>query len=133
MYLCQKLRDFSGQTWSMVGVIPTTVIMSKSLTLGYRFAVAQQNSPFLRSKQTVWGHEFHHSQLTTKPIHPLWQFQACEQYPAVKRQGLRSLRQSTDNPTPEGWQIKRLHASYLHLHFGEYRELPQKFLDCCLI
>ncbi|MGK7952130.1 MAG: cobyrinate a,c-diamide synthase [Xenococcaceae cyanobacterium] len=133
MYLCQKLRDFSGQTWSMVGVIPTTVIMSKSLTLGYRFAVAQQNSPLLRSKQTVWGHEFHHSQLTTKPIHPLWQFQACEQYPAVKRQGLRSLRQSTDNLTPEGWRIKRLHASYLHLHFGEDRELPQKFLDCCLI
>ena len=118
MYLCQKLRDFSGQTWSMVGVIPTTVIMSKGLTLGYRFAVAQQNSPFLRSKQTVWGHEFHHSQLTTKPIHPLWQFQAY---------------QPTYKLTPEGWQINRLHASYLHLHFGEYRELPQKFLDCCLI
>lgn len=118
MYLCQQLRDFSGQTWSMVGVIPSTVVMSKSLTLGYRHAIALQNSPLIQANQSVWGHEFHRSQLITTSTKPLWQ--------------LRGYK-STHNPTTEGWQIARLHASYLHLHFGEYLKLPQQFLDCCLI
>ena len=116
MYLCQQLVDFSKQTWSMAGVIPTTVQMSKNLTLGYRHATALQNSPIIRENKQIWGHEFHRSQLITTSAKPLWQ--------------LRGYK-SSHNPTTEGWQIARLHASYLHLHFGEYLELPQKFLDCC--
>ena len=117
MYLCQQLVDFAGQTWSMVGVIPTTVKMTKSLTLGYRHAIALQNSSLMRVNQKVWGHEFHRSQLVNPSSKPLWQ--------------LRGYR-STHKPTTEGWQIARLHASYVHLHFGEYLELPQQFFSCCL-
>ena len=117
MYLCQQLIDFSGRTWSMVGAIPTTVVMSNSLTLGYRHATALQNSPLIQANKSTWGHEFHRSQLTSTPNQPLWQ--------------LRSYK-STHNLTPEGWQLAQLHASYLHLHFGEHLELPQRFLACCL-
>ena len=117
MYLCQQLVDFSQQTWSMVGVIPTTVEMTKSLTLGYRQATALQNSSLVRVNQTVWGHEFHRSQLIKTSSKPLWQLW-----------GYRS----SHKPKTEGWQIAQLHASYLHLHFGEYLELPQQFLYCCL-
>lgn len=116
MYLCEQLKDFSGKNWSMVGVIPSTVVMSKRLTLGYRHALALQNSSLVQTNQTVWGHEFHRSQVLTTPTKPLWQFRGAK---------------STHNPTTEGWQIARLHASYLHLHFGEYLELPQQFLDYC--
>ncbi|MDY6803620.1 MAG: cobyrinate a,c-diamide synthase [Cyanobacteriota bacterium] len=31
----------------------------------------------------------------------------------------------------EGWQIYRVHASYLHLHWGGRAEIPQGFLDSC--
>ena len=118
MYLCQQLVDFSQQTWSMVGVIPTTVEMTKSLTLGYRQATAMQNSSLVRVNQTVWGHEFHRSQLITTSSQPLWQFEG--------------YRSSNHKPKIEGWQIAQLHASYLHLHFGEHLEFPQQFLYCCL-
>ena len=118
MYLCQKLVDFSQQTWSRVGVIPTTVEMTKSLTLGYRQATALQNTPLIKKNETVWGHEFHHSQLLATSAKPLWQLQGYK---------------STHKTTTEGWQLAQLHASYLHLHFGEYLELPQQFLYCCLI
>ncbi|MDJ0634825.1 MAG: cobyrinate a,c-diamide synthase [Xenococcaceae cyanobacterium MO_188.B29] len=118
MYLCQKLVDFSQETWSMVGVIPTTVEMTTSLTLGYRQAKALQNTPLIKKNETVWGHEFHHSQLVATSAKPLWQLQGYK---------------STHKTTTEGWQLAQLHASYLHLHFGEYLELPQQFLYCCLI
>ena len=118
MYLCEKLVDFSQQTWSMVGVIPTTVEMTKSLTLGYRQATALQNTPLIKKNEKVWGHEFHHSQLVTTSAKPLWQLKGYK---------------STHKPKTEGWQLAQLHASYLHLHFGEYLELPQQFLYCCLI
>lgn len=116
MYLCQQLIDFSQQTWAMVGVIPTKVKMSKSLTLGYRQAMAFQNSPLIRVNQQIWGHEFHRSQLTNTSAKPLWQLRGAK---------------TTHKPVTEGWQIARLHASYLHVHFGEYLELPQQFLSCC--
>ena len=117
MYLCQQLIDFSERTWSMVGVIPTTVVMSNCLTLGYRQATTVQNSPLIQANKSVWGHEFHRSQLTSTPNKPLWQ--------------LRGYK-STHNQIAEGWQLAHLHASYLHLHFGEYLDLPQRFLACCL-
>ena len=117
IYLCQELVDFSEQTWSMVGVIPTNVVMSDRLTLGYRQAFALQNSPLIQANKSVWGHEFHRSQLTSTAHQPLWQ--------------LRGYK-STHQQIAEGWQIAQLHASYLHLHFGEYLELPHRFLDCCL-
>ncbi|MDJ0692631.1 MAG: cobyrinate a,c-diamide synthase [Xenococcaceae cyanobacterium MO_188.B32] len=117
MYLCQQLVDFSQQTWSMVGIIPTTVEMSKTLTLGYRQATALQDSPIIRENKQVWGHEFHRSQLVNASTKPLWQLQGYK---------------STHKPKTEGWQVAQLHASYLHLHFGEYLELPQQFLYCCL-
>ncbi len=118
MYLCQKLVDFSRQPWSMVGVIPTTVEMTRSLTLGYRQATALQNTPLIKKNEKVWGHEFHHSRLVATSAKPLWHLKGYK---------------STHKPTTEGWQLAQLHASYLHLHFGEYLELPQQFLYCCLI
>jgi len=39
---------------------------------------------------------------------------------------------SSSHQFSEGWQIAQLHASYLHLHFGEYKFLPQRFIQRCL-
>ena len=32
----------------------------------------------------------------------------------------------------EGWTTQNLHASYLHLHFGNHPHLVQNFLQICL-
>ena len=116
MYLCQRSIDLNQQTRSMVGVIPSTVTMKAKLTLGYRKAIALQNSPMVAKGQTVTGHEFHRSKLTIPSPRPQWQLQGFD------KSSLKLL---------EGWQTNNLHASYLHLHWGEARFLPQRFLNHC--
>lgn len=115
MYLSQQIIDLQGQTWSMVGSIPTTATMSRSLTLGYRQATALQPNLILPLGQTLWGHEFHHSKLSTAPTKPLYTLQSLN--------GICY---------PEGWHLYNLHASYLHLHWGAQPQNAQRFLESCL-
>lgn len=116
MYLCQQLIDLKGQAWSMVGAIPSTTTMQAKLTLGYRQAIALQDSSVISAPQTVVGHEFHRSQLTVQSKNPQWQLQGFH----------RSSVKST-----EGWNIKQLHASYLHLHWGGAKSLAPRFIQHC--
>ena len=118
MYLCEQITDFEGQSWSMVGVLPTTTVMGKRLTVGYRQAKALQNSPLLPIGATVWGHEFHHSQLMATPEKPLFELRGYDQ----KGKG---------KATVEGWRVHQVHASYVHLHWGGRPEIPAHFLQRC--
>lgn len=116
MYLCRQLIDLEGQSWTMVGAVPSTATMQAKLTLGYRQAIALQTSCLVEAGQTIVGHEFHRSQLITTAVCPQWQ--------------LKGVHRSSTS-TAEGWNIKRLHASYLHLHWGEAKFLPQKLIQSC--
>lgn len=122
MYLCQNLVDFAGKSWPMVGILPSNAVMGSRLSVGYRLATTLQDTPLLRTGQTVWGHEFHRSHLTAEPASPLFQLQGFHRKSAV---------------TPEGWgyspQIATptVHASYLHLHWGGQWQIPQRFLRRC--
>jgi cobyrinic acid a,c-diamide synthase len=118
MYLCEQITDFEGQSWSMVGVLPTTTVMGKRLTVGYRQATALQDSPLLSTGATVWGHEFHHSQLTATPEKPLFETRGYNQ-------------RGEGKAVTEGWRVNQLHASYVHLHWGGRSEIPVQFLQCC--
>jgi cobyrinic acid a,c-diamide synthase len=117
MYLCDRLTDLEGKTRSMVGIIPATAIMTEKLTLGYRQATVLEDSALISAGQTIRGHEFHRSRLSNQAIEPLWQIQGFSTSKSIQS---------------EGWQFKRVHASYLHLHFGEYRYLAENFVRCCL-
>ncbi len=112
MYLCEKIIDFEQKNHSMLQIIPQSAIMSPKLTLGYRQAIAKQETILLKAGQPVRGHEFHRSQLSGVSDAPIYQLQA--------------FPKSAINA--EGWQGKNLHASYLHLHFGANLSLPKKFL-----
>lgn len=118
MYLCQYLQDFQGQTWPMVGALPTTAVMGKRLSLGYRRATAQQSSYLLDAGETVWGHEFHRSHLTELPELPMWQFQ---RYDAAAVIGT------------EGWSMGNVYASYLHMHWGEQLGIAQRFVQAASV
>ncbi|MBD2127251.1 cobyrinate a,c-diamide synthase [Microcoleus sp. ZQ-A2] len=120
MYLCEQIRDFEGQSWSMVGVLPTTTVMGKRLTVGYRQATALQDSPLLPAGVTVWGHEFHHSQLTAMPDKPLFETRGYDQ-------------RGEGKAATEGWQLHQVHASYVHLHWGGRPEIPAQFLQWCQV
>lgn len=117
MYLSQQIVDFAGQSWSMVGAIPTTAVMGSRLTLGYRQATTLQDTPLLSAGSVVWGHEFHRSYLSKMPTQPLFQVRGYDEL------SLTIL---------EGWRSHNIHASYIHLHFGEQSHIPERFLQHCL-
>lgn len=114
MYLCETLAPFEGDPVPLVGILPTTARMGSRLTLGYRQAIAQRDTPLVAKGTIVHAHEFHRSTLTQESSTPIFEFDSFN-HPASK----------------EGWHCHQLHASYLHLHWGATPELPQRFLRSC--
>ena len=117
MYLCEQIIDFEGKSWSMAGVLPTSAVMGGRLTLGYRRAVALQDNLLVKAGTSIYGHEFHRSHLTLNPTQPLFE---TSRYDCEENMGC------------EGWGLPaNVHASYVHLHWGESGEIPQQFLQEC--
>lgn len=119
MYLTQGIKDFQGQLWEMVGILPTEAVMGDRLALGYRQATALQDGLVVKQGQQVWGHEFHRSALTPLPDLSLFPTQGFSLWHT------QSLGQVQNQ---EGWHLPHLHASYVHLHWGNTPEIPQQFL-----
>ncbi len=119
MYLCEQIVDMTGKSWEMVGVLPTTAIMDKRLTLGYRRAVALQDNLLVDAGKIICGHEFHRSRLIVdshKPLFETYRFD-CDEFMGK-----------------EGWvSPPNIHASYIHMHWGNSIEIPQKFLEKCQV
>jgi cobyrinic acid a,c-diamide synthase len=118
MYLGNSIRDFQGQDYAMVGALPTQAIMGKSLTLGYRNAIANIDTPLLRIGDRLTGHEFHRSEITICPILPIYHMRRLEQ-------------SNCETAISEGWGRDSLQASYLHLHWGSTPEFLKRWLSAC--
>jgi cobyrinic acid a,c-diamide synthase len=117
MYLCEQIVDFEGKSWPMVGILPTSATMDKKLTLGYRRAVALQNSLLVNAGTNLYGHEFHRSHLISHSEQPLF---TTYRYDVEENLGC------------EGWCLPmNVHASYIHLHWGNSVEIPHRFLEKC--
>ena len=117
MYLSETLTDLAGDAWSMVGVIPQAVEMSKQLTLGYRSALSLVDGPLLFKGQAVTGHEFHKSRVVEKVTRPAYETQ---RYWGEMKE-----------PRLEGYRLSNLHASYVHLHWGSQPQLAKRFVQSC--
>ncbi|MDX2099886.1 MAG: cobyrinate a,c-diamide synthase [Leptolyngbyaceae cyanobacterium bins.59] len=116
MYLGEAIVDFAGQSWPMVGILPTIAKMSDRLKLGYRQATVLRETPLMPAGKTVWGHEFHRSELLAQPSEPLYALQGYHSSLPI---------------ASEGWHLYQVHASYVHLHFGIQLDLPRRFLAHC--
>jgi cobyrinic acid a,c-diamide synthase len=116
MYLCDRIVDFNDRSYQMVGIFPTTAMMGKRLTLGYRQLTAVRDSLLFKTGDRVWGHEFHRSTLTDLSPQPLYTLEGYE---------------SNSIFAPEGWSRSRVQAAYTHLHFGSRPDLAQRFIDGC--
>lgn len=117
MYLCEQIIDFDGKSWPMVGILPTQAQMDKRLTLGYRRAVVLENTFLMDINKNIFGHEFHRSHVISNSPQPLFN---TYRYDCDEHTGL------------EGWFLPNVHASYIHQHWGESREIPLRFLQECL-
>jgi len=116
MYLCDRIVDFHEQSFPMVNILPTAAQMGKRLTLGYRQAIALQDSPLVKEGDLVRGHEFHRSTLTELSDRPLYALKGYESHLEYQS---------------EGWQKYQVHAAYTHIHFGAQTHLLARFLAHC--
>ncbi len=116
MYLTEAIIDLAGQTQPMVGLLPGRSVMTRQrLTLGYRVAQAVRDSWLLAAGETVRGHEFHYS---------VWEGRPVDLPPAYNL----LPRSGEGEPRPEGAQLGRLWASYVHLHLWGKPELATRFV-----
>ncbi len=108
LYLGEEL---DGQP--MCGVLPVTAALGPRLTLGYRTAVALTDSVLSRTGERVTGHEFHRTVTTVGDGTAAW-----------------GWRDNAGRPTTEGLVRRRIHASYLHVHWAGHPHLAARFVGC---
>lgn len=82
----------------LVGTVAADGVMSGRLTLGYRRAVANTDSPLAATGTELRGHEFHYSELQPGG-------------------GALTLVEGPE-PRLEGFATPRMLATYVHLHLG---------------
>lgn len=112
MVLGQRLQDLEQQSHDMAGILPFSTAMGSRLVLGYRQARVRRSTIAVQQGESLWGHEFHRSQIlrTGLPQDPIFGW---------------------DNDKTEGWAFNQIHASYLHLHWGGNPHLAHRFLASC--
>lgn len=111
LWLANTLNDVA-----LAGVIDAKATMTTRLTLGYRRAVLQRDSPIAQAGTQLWGHEFHYSAIDSSGA------DSCGD--ALKVSG----RVGT---TLAGWATPNLLASYVHLHLGSTPEIAESFVRNC--
>jgi|BioPla2DNA2_1021312.scaffolds.fasta_scaffold52711_2 cobyrinic acid a,c-diamide synthase len=117
MYLTESIRDFEGNVFPQVGLIPARSIMHKKRqALGYYQGKTLKPSILGPRGTSIKGHEFHYSTL-----------EAIEDFPL----GV-SLTKGRGKDKIEGYLEKKIYASYLHQHWAGERQMAQGFLHSCL-
>lgn len=109
LYLCRSLGGAP-----MTGVLAANAAFGSKLTLGYREAVAEGDSPVAAIGERVRGHDFHRT--FTDPAHgatAAWRYSGPE----------RGSR--------HGFASRRLHAAYLHTHWAGRPGAAERFVAAC--
>jgi cobyrinic acid a,c-diamide synthase len=119
MVLTEGLTDSAGHTWPMAGLLPGLTKMSGKLAaLGYRHATALRPNLLANPGESLRGHEFRYSSWERDTT-------ATENTAAWQVKGTRG--KAPDDGV--GYVQGNLLASYLHIHFGQNRELARRFVQ----
>jgi cobyrinic acid a,c-diamide synthase len=119
MVLTEALTDSEGHSWPMAGLLPGFARMSGKLAaLGYRHATALRSNLLAEPGDSLRGHEFRYSSWVRDA-------NVAEDTAAWQVRGTRG-----DAPIDAvGYARGNLLASYLHVHFGQRRELATRFVE----
>jgi cobyrinic acid a,c-diamide synthase len=104
LWLCRSLDGHP-----LTGLIPADGVMTDRLTLGYRTAELQADSPLGATGDHLRGHEFHYSSLSPN--------------------GSALTLRSRAGQSSAGFASPRLFASYLHLHLGNDPHRAERFVS----
>ena len=117
MYLTEALEDAEGKHHPMVGIVPGVCRMERRLTMGYREVRLATDGLLGAAGQRLRGHEFHYS---------TWQ--RPEAAPPAYTVQPRFLPEELRD---EGFACGNLHASYIHMHFGQDARLAAQMVARC--
>lgn len=107
LYLCEMLDDLP-----MCGVLPAHGRMAGRLSIGYREAIAQGDSPLWCAGEAVRGHEFHYSAVDGSG------------------DGTAAWELSARGTTrPEGYVAGGVHASYMHVHWAAFPQAARRLVQ----
>ncbi len=115
MYLSDSITNFEGQSFPMIGRLPTQTVMTNKLTLGYRRCYLSKPHAWFPARHAIFGHEFHRSKEPVPSSNPLY----------------RLSNYSGSSLGSEGWSVNNVVASYVHLHWGSNPIIPYKFVLAC--
>ena len=118
LYLLAALTDQQGTQHEMAGVFPAEARMRTRLQrLGYVECAVLHGCPFAAAGEKLRGHEFHYSDITGLPE----SLARCY-----------SVQQRKNRPAfLEGYTVRNVLASYIHLHFASNPAFAEGFVKCC--
>lgn len=113
MYLARSLTGFDGARHAMAGVLPLDVVMDpQHLAIGYVEVRARLASPLGKAGTTVRGQEFHQSRIARADIDAT----------------LYDVTASDGHSRTDGYRLRNVVASHLHLHFASNRAVVSNLL-----
>ncbi|NQT93093.1 MAG: cobyrinate a,c-diamide synthase [Lentisphaerae bacterium] len=117
MYLSESLTSRGGDSFAMVGILPSsTVMLSRLRTLGYAEVTLDHDSIMGPKGTVLRGHEFHYSDLQPSArMNDGWN----TPYRVRRRSGQESA---------QGFLKGNILASYVHLHFGSNPNATDSFV-----
>jgi cobyrinic acid a,c-diamide synthase len=118
MYLTRSIADFSGTRRSMVGIFDAETVMTKRLTLGYTLARARRDSIISKAGESLRGHEYHFSQISSIPG------DATFAYEMARGNGISEHR--------EGWQVHNTLGCYSHTHLCSGPRSATRLIEACV-
>ena len=120
MYLGKEIKDFDNNFIKMVEVFPFTTSMGKRLKeLGYYTVEAAKDTILSKKGEIIKGHQFRYSNI--------------DGMSSCLDKAYRIRRGTSNEVSNEGFSVKNVLASYVHLHFGSNMNIPRHFIDSCRI
>lgn len=127
MYLAEGIHDLEENFHPMVGVFPLVVGMTKSRArLGYREITLREKAILGEAGAVMRGHEFHYSEMDFRRQSTEHRTQTIAPKPSL----IYSVKDSSGNQLQdEGYRIKNVLGSYVHIHFGSNRAIAKNFIE----
>jgi cobyrinic acid a,c-diamide synthase len=114
MYLVEAIQDAAGAQYAMVGLLPGICRLTDRLqNFGYKEVLSLRDSLLGEAGMRTRGHEFHYS---------IWEGRPADS-------SLYQTRSSHGDESAEGYSVKNLAASYVHLHFDACPQVPRSLVE----
>ena len=118
MYLTERIQDFSGDMFSMVGLFPFDAIMdTSSMMIGYRIIEVKTACVLGQPGEKARGHEFHYFHLRPKNSGVEAKY-ACE---------ISDVAESKKGV--DGLMVNNTLALYSHIHFGSQPGIAKSIVE----